>query len=121
MRPSACRKLLSGRLRILPMKEFGEKLKTGDYQEHRFEGFAVYTQITDYGYEKVLDVVLLIGEGFPRKREAVVAHLAEYARQHGCAAVEALARRGLETLLFPLGFRAKKTLLRKKIQGEQLV
>jgi hypothetical protein len=115
MRPSAYRKWASGRLRILPLEEFGEKLGSGDYQEHKFDGLVVYTQITDYGYERVLDVVLLIGEGFPAQKVAVVEHLARYAQEHGCAAVEALARRGLETLLFPLGFRAKKVQLRKDV------
>lgn len=119
MRPSAYRKWSTGRLRILPPAEFDRAVTEGKYQEHRFEGFAVYTQITDYGYERVLDVVLLIGEGFPGHEAEVVDHLATFARQHDCAAVEALARKGLETLLFPLGFRAKKILLRKDISLEQ--
>ena len=98
------------------MPEFAVKLEKGEYQEHRFEGFAVYTQITDYGYEKVLEVVLLIGEGFPQQKEAVVTHLASFGRAHGCAAVEALARKGLEPALAPLGFKNKKVQLRKDIQ-----
>lgn len=116
MTPSAYRKLVSGRLRILPMERFAEKLEKGDYQEHRFEGFAVYTQITDYGYERVLDVVLLIGEGFPQQKEAVVEHLVSFGKKHGCKAVEALARRGLEPMLFSLGFKNKKVLLRKDVK-----
>jgi hypothetical protein len=108
--------LVSGRLRILPPDGFAEKLKSGAYQEHRFEGFAVYTQITDYDYEKVLDVVLLIGEGFLEQKESVVEHLVRFGKEHGCQAVEALARRGLEPTLRPLGFRNKKVQLRKDIQ-----
>src|SRR5678816_4250124 len=115
MRPSAFRKWASGRLRILPVAGFAEKLESGAYQEHRFEGFAVYTQITDYEYEKVLDVVLLIGEGFPQQKEAVCEHLVNFGRKHGCKSVEALARRGLEPMLFPLGFKSKKVQLRKEI------
>jgi hypothetical protein len=115
MRPSAYRKLASGRLRILPVAGFAEKLASGDYQEHRFEGFAVYTQITDYNYEKVLDVVLLIGEGFPQQKEAVVSHLVSFGKKHGCKAVEALSRRGLAPMLFQLGFKSKKVQLRKDI------
>lgn|SRR5678815_1809824 len=115
MRPSAFRKWASGRLRILPVAGFAEKLESGAYQEHRFEGFVVYTQITDYGYERVLDVVLLIGEGFPQQKEAVVGHLVSFGKERGCAAVEALARRGLEPMLFPLGFKSKKVQLRKDI------
>lgn len=101
---------------MLPPEGFAQKLESGAYQEHRFEGFAVYTQITDYDYEKVLDVVLLIGEGFPQQKEAVVDHLVSFGKAHGCQAVEALARRGLEPALLPLGFKNKKIQLRKDIQ-----
>jgi hypothetical protein len=62
-----------------------------------------------------LDVVLLIGEGFPEKKTEVVEHLADFARTHGCKAIEALSRRGLEPTLKPLGFKNKKVLLRKDI------
>ena len=115
MKPSAGRKLVSGKLRILPIDEFTAKLQRGEYQEHLFEGFAVYTQITDYSTEKVLDVVLLIGEGFPEKKAEVLERLEDFARLHGCKAIEALSRRGLEPTLKPLGFKNKKVLLRKDI------
>jgi hypothetical protein len=113
--PSAYRKWASGRLRILPLKEFADKLESGAYQEHLFEGFAVYTQITDYDYEKVLDVVLLIGDGFPGKQWAVLERLVGFAKEHGCSAIEALSRPGLKPMLFPLGFKSKKVQLRKEI------
>lgn len=117
MRPSAYRKLVSGKLRILPLDEFTEKLRVGMYQEHKFgEDLAVYTQISDYDYEKVLDVVLLIGEGFPEKKEEVVEYLADFARTHGCKAIEAISRKGLEPLLKPLGWKRTRILLRKEIK-----
>lgn len=118
MRPSAYRKLASGKLRILPLDSFEEKLAKGDYQEHVFDGFAVYTQITEYGYERVLDVVLLIGEGFSQQKEAVVNHLVEFAKQHDCQAVEALARLGLQPMLRPLGFSRMRVQLRKELEGD---
>jgi hypothetical protein len=94
---------------------FAEKLASGAYQEHRFEGFAVYTQVTDYDYERVLDVVLLIGEGFPQQKEAVVEHLVSFGKKHGCKAVEALSRKGLGPALQQLGFKTKRIQLRKDI------
>lgn len=115
MKPSAGRKLVSGRLRILPIDEFTEKVRRGEYQEHLFDGFAVYTQITDYGYEKVLDVVLLVGEGFPEKKTEVIERLSDFARLHGCKAIEALSRKGLGPTLKEVGFKTTKVLLRKDI------
>jgi hypothetical protein len=115
MKPSAYRKWKSGRLRILPLEEFGKKLESGAYQEHQFEGFAVYTQIIDYGYERVLDVVLLIGEGFPEQKDAVCERLVSFGKENGCRAVEEFGRLGLEPMLFQLGFRRKKSQLRKEI------
>lgn len=117
--PSAYRKLASGKLRILSLDSFQKKLEKGDYQEHLFDGFAVYTQITQYDYERVLDVVLLIGEGFRRQKESVVNHLAQFAKAHDCQAVEALARLGLESELRPLGFMRTKVQLRKELEGER--
>jgi hypothetical protein len=115
LKPSASRKLTSGKLRILPIDEFTVKLQKGEYQEHLFDGFAVYTQITDYGYEKVVDVVLLVGEGFPEKKEEVCERLADFARTHGCVAIEALSRKGLGPTLKDVGFRTTKVLLRKDL------
>ena len=115
MSPSAYRKLVSGKLRILPIDEFTEKLRKGEYQEHLFGGFAVYTQITDYGYEKVLDVVLLVGAGFPERKGEVVERLSDFARTHGCKAIEALSRKGLGPTLKDVGFRTTKLLLRREI------
>ena len=69
----------------------------------------------DYGHEKVLEVVLLVGDDFLGKKEEVVDHLVEFGRKHGCKAVEALSRIGLEPTLRPLGWHKKKVLLRKDI------
>lgn len=115
MRPSAYRKWRDGRLRILPPQEFDEKVRKGEYQEHRFDGFAVYTQITDYDNERVLDVVLLIGEGYLEKKNEVDTHLVAFAKQYGCQAVEALSRPGLETVLKPLGWKRTRIVMRKEI------
>lgn len=116
MRPSAQRKLDNGSLRILPFAEIDRKVRSGEYQFHDFRTCWVWTQVTDYGDEKVLDVVLLLGDGFLEQKEAVVAHLVRYGKECGCSAVEALSRRGLEPALKPLGWKKKKIQLRKDIQ-----
>ena len=115
MRLGATRKLESGSLRILPPEEIDRKVRSGAYQYHPFGSCFVITQITDYGTEKVLEVVLLLGDQFLEKKEAVVEHLAEFGRSNGCKAVEALSRLGLEPTLKPLGWRRKKVLLRMDI------
>ena len=91
------------------------KVEKGEYQYHPFGSCEVYTQIMDYGHEKVLEVVLLFGDDFLGKREEVVSHLEKFGKQHGCKAVEALSRLGLEPTLRPLGWKKKKVLLRKDI------
>lgn len=115
MTPSAQRKLANGSLRILPFAEIDRKVMSGEYQFHNFRTCWVWTQITDYGHEKVLEVVLLLGDGFLEQKDEVVAHLVRYGKERGCSAVEALARRGLEPTLKPLGWKKTKALLRKEI------
>lgn len=115
MKPSAKRKLSSGALRILPFEEIDRKVRSGEYQFHNFGSCFVITQITDYSTESVLEVVLLFGDQFLEKKEAVVEHLIEFGRSNGCKAVEALSRLGLESTLKPLGWKRKKVLLRREI------
>jgi hypothetical protein len=62
-----------------------------------------------------LDVVLLVGEGFPEKKSEVLEHLADFARTHGCKAIEAISRKGLGPTLKPLGFKTARLLLRKEL------
>lgn len=115
IRPSALRKLRNGYLRILPFEEIDRKVMVGEYQFHDFKTCWVWTQITDYGHESVLDVVLLLGDDFISKKEEVVNHLVKFGKEHGCKAVEALSRLGLEPTLKPLGWKRKKILLRREI------
>ena len=116
MKRSAVRKVESGSLRILPFEEIDRKVRSGSYQFHPFGPCFVITQITDYGTEKVLEVVLLLGDQFLERKEAVVEHLVKFGRTNGCKAVEALSRLGLEPTLKPLGWKRKKVLLRKEIE-----
>lgn len=115
VKASALRKLRTGSLRVLPFEEIDRKVRSGEYQFHPFGPCFVITQITDYGNEKVLDVVLLFGDDFLSRKEEVVEHLVKFGREHGCKAVEALSRMGLAPTLKPLGFHKKKILLRKDI------
>lgn len=113
--PSALRKLGSGSLRILPLEEIDRKVKAGEYQHHQFGSCFVITQIHDYGYERVLDVVLLLGEGFMEKRREITERLESFAKEHHCIAIEALSRNGLEPAMKPFGWRRKKVILRKAL------
>jgi hypothetical protein len=115
LKPSAVRKLRNGSLRILPFEEIDRKVKAGLYQLHAFGTCFVITQIMEYDNEAVLEVVLLYGEGFLEKKEEVVEGLRKFGRGHGCKAIEALSRPGLESVLKPLGWRKKKILLRNEI------
>ena len=90
-------------------------MKAGEYQYHPFGSCFVITQITDYGTEKVLEVVLLLGDQFLERKEAVVEHLVQFGKQNGCKAVEALSRLGLQPTLKTLGFKRHKILLRREI------
>lgn len=116
MRPSASRKVKNGSLRILPFEEIDRKVRSGDYQIHPFGSFFVITQIMVYDNETVLEVVLLLGDDFLSKKEEVVSHLVRFGKEHGCRAVEAISRLGLEKTLKPLGWKRKRILLRKEIE-----
>lgn len=113
--PSARRKVSNGSLRILPFEEIEKKIKEGDYQYHPFDTCFVITQITDYGTEKVLEVVLLLGEDFISKKSEVVDRLVRFGKEHGCKAVETICRLGLEPTLKTLGWKKKRILLRREI------
>jgi hypothetical protein len=113
--PSAERKLYNGTLRILPFEEIESKIRDGDYQSHSFPRGFMITQISDYDNERVLDVVFLLGERFDDWKHEALERLIEFGRSHGCNAVEAISRLGLEPALKPLGFRRKRVLLRKEI------
>jgi hypothetical protein len=115
LKPSAIRKLRNGSLRILPFEEIDRKVKAGLYQLHAFGTCFVITQIMEYDNEAVLEVVLLYGEGFLEKKEEIVEGLRKFGMGHGCKAIEALSRPGLEPALKALGFRRTKVLLRKYI------
>src|SRR5262245_8879931 len=115
MRANALRKLGNGSLRILPFDEIDNRVRSGAYQLHDFGTFWTWTQVTDYGNERVLDVVLLLGDGFNERKNGAVARLTDFGREHGCVAIEAISRMGLEPALKPTGFRRKRVLLRKDI------
>jgi hypothetical protein len=113
--PSARRKVESGRLRILPFPEITAKIERGEYQKHAFPKGFVITQVMQYEREKVLEVVLLVGERWEEWKSGCVAHLRMYAKEHGCTAIEALSRCGLRVSLKDLGFKTKKVLLRLEV------
>jgi len=115
VKPSALTQLASGKLGVRPVEEIDKEVRSGEYQYHNFGTCHVFTRIANYDYEKVLEVVLLLGDGFLEIKEEVVAHLVSFGKKHGCKAVEAWSRLGLEPTLRPLGWKKKKVLLRKEI------
>jgi hypothetical protein len=117
LKPNALRKLANGSLRILPFEEIDNRVRSGAYQFHDFGTCWVWTEITEYQTETVLQVLLLVGDGFEERKAEVVAGLEKFGAAHGCAAIEALCRLGLERSLKPQGFKRKKVLLRKDING----
>jgi hypothetical protein len=115
VRRGALRKLGDGSLRILPFEEIDRKVKAGEYQFHQFGPCFVITQISDYSNERLLEVVLLFGDGFLERREEVTKHLVDFGRKHDCKAIEAISRLGLEPVMKPFGWRRKRVLLRREI------
>jgi Ni,Fe-hydrogenase maturation factor len=114
--PSARRKVASGRLRILTFEEITKKLERGEYQKHAFPLGFVITQISEYENERVLDVMLLLGERFEEWKAELVAHLNAFAKVHGCKAIEAISRLGLEKALKDQRFRKSRVVLRREVE-----
>lgn len=115
MRPSALRKLASGHLRILPFDEIDRKVRAGEYQYHHFDSCFVITQVSDYRAERLLEVILLFGDGFLDKRQEIDERLVAFAKEQGCKAIESLSRRGLAPAMKSYGWRTKRVLLRREV------
>jgi hypothetical protein len=96
-------------------EELTARIKCGEMQLHKFPLGFVVTEIKQFPEERVLIVQLLGGRDFALWAEEVVSHLRAFAKAHGCVAVEALSRLGLEKHLKPLGYKRKRVLLRDEL------
>lgn len=112
---SIARKIASGRLRVPELPEVEAKLRSGDYQCLSFPLGFVITEIKEYDFGRILRVHLLGGERFDEWKAELVGELVKFARGHGCSAIEATCRLGLEESLKPLGFRRSRVVLRREV------
>lgn len=103
------------RLRLPPFEELDVKVRAGEWQMHPFPLGFVISEIRKYDTEQVLTVHLLSGERFDEWKEELVAHLKNFAKEHGCHAIEATCRLGLEESLKPLGFKRRQVVLRADV------
>ncbi len=83
-------------------------------QIHKFPDGFIITQIADRGGERVLYVVWLAGEKFPKWKDEALRELTAFGLEHGCKAIEADCRPGLAMLLRP-EFRKTKISVRADI------
>lgn len=108
---SALRKLAAGP----SLEELNKKVLDGEYQYHNFGRCFVITHIVQYKNERVLEVVILFGEGFLEKREEITNHLVAFGKKNECAAIEATCRPGLQPVMKPFGWKRRKVVLRKAL------
>jgi hypothetical protein len=99
----------------LPFEEIDNRVRSGAYQFHDFGSFWIWTQVSEHAKERTLDVVLLLGDGFVGRESEAVERLSVFAKEHGCAAIEAISRKGLAPTLKPIGFKTTRVLLRKDL------
>jgi hypothetical protein len=113
--------LTSGRLSILKsvrfpsQEEIDQKLRSGEWQLHKFRRGIILTEIKQYPKERVLLVHVLAGGGFDEWMDEAWERLKSLGREHGCIAIETLARLGLTKKLKPLGFKQTRAELRAAI------
>lgn len=97
------------------MADIDAKVRSGAYQYHHFDNGFVLTTVTQYQNERVLDVVLVLGEKYEDWKEEALNRLTSFGREQGCQALEAVCRKGLEHVLKPLGWKRTKVTLRKEL------
>ena len=102
-------------VRFPPHEEVDRKLRSGEWQIHKFPKGFILTEIKQYPKERVLLVHVLVGSGFDEWIDEAWERLKAFGREHGCGAVEAMVRLGLIKKLKPLGFKTTRAELRAKI------
>lgn len=102
-------------IRLFSLQEAEAKIKSGEWQIHKFDRGFILTEIKQYPNERVLLVWVLSGDGFDDWREEAFQRLKDFGRAHGCKAIEAQVRLGLVKKLKPLGFKTTRAELRAEI------
>lgn len=76
---------------------------------------AITTEIVVYPHKKHLRVVTLAGSEFERWVDIADAMMDEYAKSHGCSAIECFTRRGFVKKLEPLAYKMRHCVLIKDL------
>jgi len=92
-------------IRFPSIEETEAKLKSGDWQIHKFPLGFIITEIKQYLYpkERVLLIWVLSGRKFDEWKEEAFSRLRAFGAEHGCSAIETQCRLGLVKKLKPLG------------------
>ena len=101
-----------GRIRSVSFEEAERKISLGEWQAHKFNLGVVITEIKQYETERILTVQLLGGEKFDEWKAEANEHLKKFGKLHGCVAIEALCRLGLEKKLAPIGWKRRRVQMR---------
>ena len=75
----------------------------------------VITNIRQFSTERICFVNWMLGTGFEKVKAEIVDGLNEFAKQHGCAAVESACRLGFERSLRNLGYRRSQIIIRRDV------
>ena len=102
-------------VRFPSQEEVDQKLRSGEWQIHKFPKGIILTEIKQYPNERVLLVHVLAGQEYDSWSSESVEYLKQFGRQYGCSAIEALCRLGLTKKLKPLGFKQTRAELRAAI------
>jgi len=102
-------------VRFPSQEEVEQKLRSGEWQIHKFDRGFILTEIKQYPDERVLLVHVLAGDGFDEWINEAWERLKSFGREHSCTSVEAFCRLGLTKKLKPLGFKVTRAELRAAI------
>lgn len=99
----------------MTLEEMTECLNRGEMQIHNFPQGCIVTEVKQLAEERILNVVWLSGEKLDDWKGLAQKTLSEFARKHGCVAIEAACRPGLAASLKQLGYRTIKRLVRVEV------
>lgn len=106
---------MARRVRYPTKEACEEKLKSGEWQIHKFPRGFLITEVQQYPEERVLFIHLLSGEDFDNWKWWAHDTLRDFAKKMNCSGIECAARLGLEKKLKTLNYNKKKVLLRHTI------
>ena len=102
-------------VRFPSFEEVDSKLRSGEWQIHKFPKGFILTEIKQYPDERVLLVHVIRGEDLDNWKSEAMKSLSRFGEEHGCKAIEAQVRLGLIKKLKPLGFKTTRAEVRAEI------